>query len=308
MIIGRRGFLTMSGGVAGAGMLSATQTAQAVPMTAARSVADFGVEPNSSADQKDRLQKAIDEITASGRAVYIPGGDYRVGDWLKLPATCAIFGDPGLTRLSPVKIGGWVFAATENRELYLNGLVLDGHAKKSDGVDPITYFGLVKGGAVNITNCLFENTPGGTINAENISGTINGNTFRNCNSYLLVEGDGIRIIDNDIAQCFSGILLRGSGIVSGNVISGVTGIGLRLGGSGNENAAILATGNNISDCNIAIGVSAGGETIFASLNLITRAKEGAIRALDGDKLIGPDLARESAESYLNLTVVGNVAR
>jgi hypothetical protein len=64
----------------------------------------------------------------------------------------------------------------------------------------------------------------------------------------------------------------------------------------------------MSDCAIGIGIAAGGETLLVSLNLIMRAKSGAIRAFDGEKLVGPDLTQKSAESYLNLTVVGNVSR
>jgi hypothetical protein len=42
--------------------------------------------------------------------------------------------------------------------------------------------------------------------------------------------------------------------------------------------------------------------------MIKGAKDGAIRVFDGDKLVGSDLAQKSAESYLNLTVAGNVVR
>jgi hypothetical protein len=32
-----------------------------------------------------------------------------------------------------------------------------------------------------------------------------------------------------------------------------------------------------------------------------------VRALDGEKLVGPDLARSGSESFRNLAVLGNVA-
>jgi hypothetical protein len=41
--------------------------------------------------------------------------------------------------------------------------------------------------------------------------------------------------------------------------------------------------------------------------LITGAKDGAIRALNGAVPVGPDLAKESAEAYRNLAVYANVA-
>lgn len=127
-------------------------------------------------------------------------------------------------------------------------------------------------------------------------------------SCVSAEGDGLLIADNYISQCSSGVSLKGSGVATGNFVSGVNHFGLSLGGSGDERGTISATGNTLIDCKTGIRVSASGETILASLNLIVRAKEGAIRAFDGDKLVGRDLARESAEMYLNLTVAGNVAR
>jgi hypothetical protein len=84
-------------------------------------------------------------------------------------------------------------------------------------------------------------------------------------------------------------------------------MGLKL-GSAKSSGGIIAQGNVLQDCRVGIGVTASGDDIFASLNMIKGAKDGAIRAFDGDKLVGPDLARESAESYLNLTVAGNVVR
>jgi hypothetical protein len=41
---------------------------------------------------------------------------------------------------------------------------------------------------------------------------------------------------------------------------------------------------------------------------ITGANDGAIRAMDGAKPVGPDLAKASAEAYPNLAIYANVAR
>jgi hypothetical protein len=120
------------------------------------------------------------------------------------------------------------------------------------------------------------------------------------------EGEGVTISANNVFECNTGIVLRGSGIVTGNYVSAKE-YGLRL-GSARGNGGIVAQGNVLRDCRIGIGVSSSGDDIFASLNMIKGAKDGAIRAFDGDKLVGSDLAQKSAESYLNLTVAGNVVR
>jgi hypothetical protein len=49
-------------------------------------------------------------------------------------------------------------------------------------------------------------------------------------------------------------------------------------------------------------------TALITDNLITGAKDGAIRAMNGPTPTGPDLAMASAEAYRNLVVSSNVAR
>jgi hypothetical protein len=137
--------------------------------------------------------------------------------------------------------------------------------------------------------------------------TVSGCRFAAVQGEAVKAEGAVSITANQVSRCSTGIALGGNGIVNGNVVTGASAMGLRLGGSG-EAGQIVATGNNIHDCAVGIGVSASGETLFASLNLITGAKNGAVRAFDGQKLLGPDLARESSEAYLNLTVAGNVAR
>ena len=52
---------------------------------------------------------------------------------------------------------------------------------------------------------------------------------------------------------------------------------------------------------------AGAGRAFVVNNMISGARNGAIRALDHAKPFGPDLARTSAESFRNLTVFANVS-
>jgi hypothetical protein len=192
--------------------------------------------------------------------------------------------------------------APENASLYLSSLSFEGDAIAAAGIEGAITFVTVreaKGSAIDfsharaisVTNCLFEQCAKAAIEIATDPGAPMG---------AIVTG-------NQIAGCAIGISLSGSGTVSGNIVTGASAFGLRLGQNA-DSGTISATGNTLRDCATGIGVTAGGETILAALNLITGARDGAIRAFDGDRLVGPDLALESAEAYLNLTVVGNVAR
>jgi hypothetical protein len=299
MTIGRRGFLLAGSAVAGAGLPPATQ-AVAAPMAGGRSVTEFGVVPNSEADQTKALQKAIEAIAAAGEAVRIPGGTYRTAA-LELPQSCAILGVPHQTRLLG-QADGPILRAPENASLYLSGLSFEGDAIAAAGIEGAITFVTVRDAkgsaikfgrarAISVANCRFE---------------------RCAKAAIEIATDpaapmGAIVIGNQISGCAIGIGLSGNGNVSGNLVAGASAFGLRFGANA-DSGTLSATNNTLRDCATGIGVAVGGEIILAALNLITGAREGAIRAFDGDKLIGPDLALESAEAYLNLTVVGNVAR
>ncbi len=96
----RRYFIGMGG--AAAALLGATQ-AEAAPNPAVglgRSVADFGVEPNSFRDQSALMQKAINELAQAGQPILIPAGQYRVSN-LQLPSNSSVIGAGGLSVLVP---------------------------------------------------------------------------------------------------------------------------------------------------------------------------------------------------------------
>jgi hypothetical protein len=328
MTIGRRGFLLAGGVVAGAGVLP---EAMAAPVAVGRSVTDFGVEPNSDADQSKALQTAIDEISKSGQAVYIPGGSYR-GKGLQLPQRCAIIGDPGQTVLRfPSNFP--ILGTVGNQSLYLSGLTFDGSLEPIRTMDVVSPSLYIDGGEVSLSHCVmsFEN---GGMAILNASGVISSVSLRGCGIFIQdprgmavnqcrIDGfkgafgievvrkkparEGVLLSNNHISQCGGGIGLQGGGVVNANFVFGAQDMGLKL-GSAKSAGGIIAQGNVMQDCRIGIGVSASGDDIFASLNMIKGAKDGAIRVFDGDKLVGSDLAQKSAESYLNLTVAGNVVR
>ena len=65
-------------------------------------------------------------------------------------------------------------------------------------------------------------------------------------------------------------------------------------------------GGNAANQGVSADPAAGNALI--TNNLISGAKDGAIRAMSGPTPVGPDLAREKADGFGNLVVYANVAR
>jgi uncharacterized secreted repeat protein (TIGR03808 family) len=126
----------------------------------------------------------------------------------------------------------------------------------------------------------------------------------------VVQGNLIRNIffrkDNDSRGI--GIAVEADSVVSGNVIEGSPGYGIMI-GWGSHLRDVSVTDNLIRDAHIGIGVSTdpSAGTALITDNLISGAKDGAIRAMSGPTPIGPDLATASAAAYRNLAVYSNVA-
>lgn len=105
-----------------------------------------------------------------------------------------------------------------------------------------------------------------------------------------------------------GIGVEADAMVSGNLIDGAPGVGIQI-GWGEYLRDVNATGNLIREVRVGIGISIAGNAgyAFVTNNMISAAAEGGIRAMDHDKLLGPDLAKSSSESYRNIAVFGNVS-
>ncbi len=107
-----------------------------------------------------------------------------------------------------------------------------------------------------------------------------------------------------------GIAVEADSVVTGNVIEGSTAYGIMI-GWGRYLRDVSVTDNLIRNAMIGIGVSvdpAAGTALITN-NLISGAKDGAIRAMSGPTPTGADLAQaNAAAAYRNLAVYGNVAR
>jgi uncharacterized secreted repeat protein (TIGR03808 family) len=127
----------------------------------------------------------------------------------------------------------------------------------------------------------------------------------------VVQGNLIRnlFLRKDAESHGVGIAVEADSVVTGNVIEGSAAYGIMI-GWGRYLRDVSVTDNLIRNTLIGIGVSvdpAAGTALITN-NLITGAKDGAIRAMSGPTAIGPDLVKASAEAYPNLAVYANVAR
>jgi hypothetical protein len=97
-------------------------------------------------------------------------------------------------------------------------------------------------------------------------------------------------------------------MVTRNVVESVPGLGISL-GYGKYMRQVTVNNNLVRDAQVGIGVSDHKEAGFALIatNMITGAKDGAIRAMDLSTPVGPDLSKTGAKSANNMAVYGNVS-
>jgi uncharacterized secreted repeat protein (TIGR03808 family) len=124
----------------------------------------------------------------------------------------------------------------------------------------------------------------------------------------VVQGNLIRNLFMRNGERGVGIAVEADTMVTGNLVEGAPGGGIMI-GWGKYLRDVNVTGNLVREARLGIGVSVAPEAGYAYVtnNMISVTAEGGIRAMDHDKLLGPDLARTSSESYRNIAVIGNVS-
>lgn len=155
-------------------------------------------------------------------------------------------------------------------------------------------------GAVIANNLIDKAAAGISVTNFNRGGrlaVIQGNLIRNLFLRKVGESRGF------------GIAVEADSVVTGNVIEGAPAYGIMI-GWGPHLRDVSVTDNLIRNALVGIGVSIdpSAGTALITRNLITGAKEGAIRAMSGPASIGPDLATATAEAFRNVAVYANVAR
>jgi uncharacterized secreted repeat protein (TIGR03808 family) len=146
---------------------------------------------------------------------------------------------------------------------------------------------------------------------DNAAMGVSVTNFNEGGRLAVVQGNLIRNIffRKDADSRGVGIAVEADSVVNGNVIEQAPGYGIMI-GWGRYLRDVSVTGNLIRNAHIGIGVSTDSlaGTALVTDNLITGAKDGAIRAMNGPTPTGPDLATASAGTYRNLVVSSNVSR
>lgn len=103
-----------------------------------------------------------------------------------------------------------------------------------------------------------------------------------------------------------GITVEADASVVGNTIEGAATLGIAI-GWGPYMRDVVASGNVVRNCRVGIGISAdrdGGACLVAQ-NLISGARDGAIKAMDHGRIHGPELAGQATQTE-RVTISGNV--
>ncbi len=323
MTMDRRGFLAAGAGL-GAGGAALAMAAPGRPANAL-SLAEFGIRPDPLADQGAALQAAFDEAGRKGEPVALLPGVYRTERTLRLPRGVSLFGVAGASVVT--SSSGVVISAEPGSSFRLEGISLAGAAGGS-AAKPLAAFedcdvtisdcAFSGGNGVDLRRCRasietthFRNLTNGVLASEARGIRISGSRFEDIGNWAItvttaVGAPAAQILHNSIVRSrVAGIVAGGGALITGNAAR-QCGYGLILGGE-SAHGGVMATQNHVVDCNVGIGCWGVGEYVFASLNMITGAKAGAIRALIDGKPSGPDLTQGSAEAFRNLTVAGNVA-
>ena len=269
----RRYFMGLGGMAA---LLGAGGAEAAVPAAAVsgKTVLDFGVSPDSPADQSGAMQRAIEELSASRQPIVIPAGRYRVAK-LQLPSGAAVLGVPGLSVLG-APAGASVFESHNAQDVSLRGVAFAGT-------------GLIARDCRNLAVC----------DCQVLSSSGDG---------IVCSGTGLYIAGNRAVACArAAIWAEGDGMVTNNLVNGPGQFGLRLGGP-NWLGTMTVTNNRIEGTAVGIaGSNADKGYALIAMNMIIGARSGGIRALDGEELIGKDLTHGGSEAFRNLGVAANVS-
>ncbi len=270
----RRHFIGIGGAAGALFGLTPAEAARSSTGAAGANIADWGIEPDTERDQSQAMQKAIDELASAGRPIVLPAGRYRVAG-LRLPSRAAVFGIPGLAVLAaPPEVP--VFQCQDGQDVSVRGVTFLGT-------------GLIARSCSNLT--IFD--------CQVVSSGGDG---------LVCAGSGLFVANNRIASCAkSGIWIEGDGIVTNNLVQGPGQIGLRLGGL-QRLGTMTVSNNNITGTSVGIGASNADQGYaLIMLNMISGAKNGGIRGMNGDELIGKDLTKGGSEAFRNLGIAANVS-
>lgn len=263
MKTGRRSFLTLVGAALAAGGPEANaqlgRGLEFAELRGAIDATDFGLRPDTSDDQGVILERVLRTASDQRQPVFLPPGTYSFSG-LVLPEYVNLSGVRGLTRLVYTGAGSFL-SASRAEHVQLSNLVIDG-ANRWLAEQTRATLEIANTPRLLIERCdilgsrkhaIVLEACGGGILRSNISGA--GMT-----AIYTVNSSGLRIENNDIADCANGGVLvhRWQPGPDGSVVSGnrIARIGARAGGTGQYGNGInvfradnvLLSNNRVGDC------------------------------------------------------------
>ena len=266
MVLNRRQMMVGGFGAGAAGLAAgagprAPSASPADVNTGVKSVADYGVRAEAKSDQTSAFQTAIDEAAKSGLVLYIPAGEYRVGE-LTLRANSILRGVPGMSvlKFSPANTA---LTATSAENIRLSGLVLDGSTSTPAGDSNRSALLSASGvtGLV-VSDCKVIGSRTNGISFEKCSGQITDNEVSGAamTGIFCNDSTGLDVSHNHIHNCGNnGVQVsRSKAGEDGTIVAlnRIDGIGAESGGVnqiGNgiyvfRADSVQVTGNRIANC------------------------------------------------------------
>lgn len=200
--------LASGGAVAGAIPLSARAQIFAAELRGSINGVDLGLRPSAMDDQSAVFQAALNDASATGRTLFLPGGEYLVSN-IDLPARTRITGIAGETRLTYTGAGHLITA--ENSELVrLTDIVFDGSNRTlGEYVPGIVHLANVPD--VVVEGCTFLGSSGSALAMDRCGGRISGNLLSGAAEAGIraIESTGLSVTDNVVRDCANnGILIH----------------------------------------------------------------------------------------------------
>ncbi len=264
MTTSRRSFLTLLGGV---GLAACARTARAqvgkgldlADLRGSLDATSLGMRPDTIDDQSRLLDGIIRTASVERKAVFLPPGTYVLSG-LDLPEFVHLTGVRGATRLVYGGAGTFL-SASDATHIQLSNLIIDG-ANRWLADHAQAALQISRTPRVMIDDCdilgsrkhaVFLEACGGRISRSTISGAGQAAIYS-------VQANGLRIEDNDIADCANGgVLVHRWQIGSdGSMVLGnrIARIGAHAGGTGQNGNGInvfradhvLVSNNHIREC------------------------------------------------------------
>jgi len=236
---------------------------------------EFGLAPDTGADQSILFQNAVDRATAAGMALELPAGRYELAR-IALPARARIAGARGLVRLGN-NSGAPILEADHADDISLLGLGFDGGGAQPQSEDVEALLRMHACDNLLVRDCRFTGFGADGISTFKASGLIEACQFSGFggSAVHLQDSTGMRLTGCHVADCANGGIRvwRYSAGHDGTILTGNRIENIRSGSGNGQNGnginifradGVIATGNVIGDCDFsALRANATANTILS---------------------------------------------